>query len=191
MRHRSIILAVALAVTAVAPAAAAEPAKPSTATTQTTPAAMTPNLPKLHQPSANLWVSGQPSAEQFAEAQRAGVQRIINLRPASEDPSRDEAAELAALGLPYTVLPIASAADLTRANVEALDRLLAESAEQTTLLHCASGNRVGALMSLRAAWLQGADPEAALAVGRAHGLTAMEPVVRQLLTPIVESKHPL
>lgn len=190
MRRNSLVLAVALAFPA-AIAAAPEAAKPSPAPATITPAAMIPNLPKLHQPSAKLWVSGQPSAEQFAEAQRAGVQRIINLRPASEDPSRDEAAELAALSLPYTVLPIASAADLTRANVEALDRLLAESAEQTTLLHCASGNRVGAMMSLRAAWLQGADPEAALAVGRAHGLTAMEPVVRQLLTPMVESKHPL
>lgn len=189
MRNRSFMLAVVLACPALAAAnPIAEPSPPN-ATQASTP--MNLSLPKLHQPSPKLWVAGQPSAEQLAEAKQAGVQRIINLRPAAEDPSRDEAAEAAALGLPYALLPIASAADLTRANVEALDRLLAESNEQTTLLHCASGNRVGAMMSLRAAWLQGADPEAALAIGRAHGLTAMEPVVRQLLTPVIESKHPL
>jgi uncharacterized protein (TIGR01244 family) len=142
---------------------------------------MSLDLPKLQHPSASLWISGQPSAAQWSAVKAAGIRRVINLRPASEEPGRDEAAEVANAGLHYTVLPIAGAADLTRSQVEALDRLLAEAGEEPTLLHCASGNRVGALMGLRAAWLQGQTIEDALSIGRAHGLSALEPTVRQLL----------
>ncbi|MNN82154.1 hypothetical protein D3C81_1990580 [compost metagenome] len=45
------------------------------------------------------------------------------------------------------------------------------------LLHCASGNRVGALLALLA-HERGLDEEAAIAEGRAAGLGSLEPTVR-------------
>src|SRR5690606_38327465 len=53
--------------------------------------------------------------------------------------------------------------------------------EGPALVHCASGNRVGALAALRAAWLQGADEEAAIAEGRRWGLRSLETEVRSSL----------
>jgi hypothetical protein len=44
------------------------------------------------------------------------------------------------------------------------------------LLHCGSGNRVGALLALRESQ-DGADDESALEYGRSAGLTKLEPVV--------------
>ena len=49
------------------------------------------------------------------------------------------------------------------------------------LVHCGSGNRVGALFALRAAWLQGVAPAQAVALGRAAGMTALEPAIRGIL----------
>ena len=65
--------------------------------------------------------------------------------------------------------------------MQTLDRLLAQAEGERTLLHCASGNRVGALMALRAAWLHGASDEEALAIGRAHGLASLRGQVEMLL----------
>ena len=49
------------------------------------------------------------------------------------------------------------------------------------LVHCASGNRVGALIAIGAAKAGGMAPEAALELGKAAGLTSAEPRVRELL----------
>ena len=48
------------------------------------------------------------------------------------------------------------------------------------LVHCASGNRVGALIALSAAD-EGVPVEEALARGRAAGMTSTEARVRELL----------
>ena len=51
----------------------------------------------------------------------------------------------------------------------------------TTLVHCASGNRVGALIALQHG-LESGDVDAAIAEGKRWGLTRLEPVVRNALT---------
>lgn len=139
-------------------------------------------LLKLSHPTASHWASGQPTPEQLPQIKAAGISHLINLRPAAEDLNFDEAPAATALGLNYHALPISGPADLTLANAQALDALLAEVGDAPTLIHCASSNRVGALMSLRAAWLQGHSADEALAIGRAYGLTAMEPLVQKLLS---------
>ena len=57
------------------------------------------------------------------------------------------------------------------------------------LLHCGSGNRIGALLALRAVWLEGKDPAAALDYGKAAGLTGLEPAVKSMLG-LAESAPP-
>ena len=140
-----------------------------------------PGLPNLMNPATGYVSGGQPDPTQLEAAAGAGVRRVINLRPPSEDAGYDEPAKAAALGLDYEVLAIAGAQDLSRANAERLDALLSAGGEKPTLIHCASGNRVGALMALRAAWLQGKSTEESLEIGRRWGLTKMEGAVRQIL----------
>src|SRR3546814_1034559 len=68
--------------------------------------------------------------------------------------------------------------DLTRENVLAFDALLRD-AERPVLVHCASGNRVGAMAALRAAWVEGRSAEEAIAMGRDWGLKGLEEEVRR------------
>lgn len=139
-----------------------------------------PQLPQAGQPFPDVATGGQPSPAHLRDAQARGFRRIVNLRPHSEPIGYDEAALAAELGLDYVNIPIAGPGDLTSDNARALDVAL-QGAGGPVLVHCASSNRVGALLALRAQQLQGQSVEDALAVGRAGGLKAMEPLVRQLL----------
>lgn len=140
-----------------------------------------PRLSTFAKPEAGALSGGQPDVEQLRAAAAAGIRRVINLRPASEDAGYDEAATADALQLDYQQLPIAGPQDLNADNVRKLDALLTAGAGTPTLIHCASGNRVGALMALRAAWIQGKSTAEALEIGRRWGLTKMEAAVSQLL----------
>ena len=139
------------------------------------------NMAGFSRPEDNCLCGGQPDQEQLKQAARDGLSRVINLRPPSEDHGFDEAAHAEQCGLAYHCLPIAGPDDLTLENVQRLHDLLELAGEEHTLLHCASGNRVGALMALRAAWLHDMSAEQALEVGRRWGLTKMEPTVAALL----------
>jgi uncharacterized protein (TIGR01244 family) len=126
-------------------------------------------------------VSAQPSAEALVKLPASGVRTVINLRPASEVPELDEKSVVEKAGMKYLSLPIAGAAGLTRENVTAFDRLMADAGEGKVLMHCASGNRVGAMMALRARWIQGKSAEEALVIGKSSGLKGLEGDVRGLL----------
>jgi uncharacterized protein (TIGR01244 family) len=130
---------------------------------------------------ARIHVSGQPSGEVLAKLGAAGVRTVIDLRPDQETPAIDERAIVEKSGVRYRSLPIAGRADLTRENVATFDRMLNESQPGTVLMHCSSGNRVGAMMALRAHWVQGKNADEALAIGKAAGLTGLAGDVQQLL----------
>lgn len=140
-----------------------------------------PGIPNLMNPESGYISGGQPGPEQLQAAADAGVGNIINLRPVTEDAGYDEPAKARELGLTYTVLGIAGPQDLTPENARKLDELLGQHGDTTTLVHCASGNRVGALMALRAAWVHDKPKAEALAIGREWGMTNAERTVDQLL----------
>ena len=72
------------------------------------------------------------------------------------------------------------AGDLSLENARALKQLL-DNAGHPVLVHCASGNRVGALLALAAADSGEMAADAAIEFGRAAGLTGAEPRVREVL----------
>ncbi|QCO68726.1 hypothetical protein E5843_05390 [Luteimonas yindakuii] len=136
-----------------------------------------PVLERFATPVDGIHSGGRVSADDLPALRAAGIRHVINLAPAAETPGFDEAAAVRAAGMRYDSLPIAGAADLDREAVVAFDLLL-QAADGLTLVHCASGNRVGALAALRAAWLHGADEEAAVEEGRRWGLRGLEGEVR-------------
>ena len=124
------------------------------------------------------YAGGQPSAEQLGDLARDGVRTIINLRGPQERADYDEAAEASRLGLRYVSMPITGATDLDRERVREFGRVLDQARrEGGVLIHCASANRVGAMVALDEALNRGRPLGEALERGRAAGLTALEPAV--------------
>lgn len=134
-------------------------------------------------PDANTVVTGKLSPEKIAKIAEAGIEHIINLQPDSEL-SFDEKSAVEAAGIHYTHLPISGADDLKQVNLLEFDKALRAHHGKKTLLHCGSGNRVGACMALRAGWLRGRKMDTAMERGKQHGLTGLEEEVRmRLLVP--------
>ncbi|MDP2226266.1 MAG: sulfur transferase domain-containing protein [Moraxellaceae bacterium] len=144
------------------------------------------DIPNVCTPGSGLCTGGRPRPEHLASAARQGVKMVVNLCPPAEAADYDEAAVVAGLGMRYVNIPVAGPADLTLPNVKALAHAL-EAGQQgagdrpAVLLHCASGNRAGAMLALKAAWVDGKPAAEALAIGRAAGLTALDGVVSHLL----------
>lgn len=134
----------------------------------------------LRQPRPDLISAGQPSAQQLRDAAANGITTVIDLRRADEDRGYDEAALAEQLGLRYVHLPIAGPSDITEANARTLDRLLKQDGGKT-LLHCASANRAGALLSVIEARVNGVAVDDALKLGRDAGMTSLEPAARAAL----------
>ncbi|WP_454832720.1 fused DSP-PTPase phosphatase/NAD kinase-like protein [Pseudoxanthomonas wuyuanensis] len=137
---------------------------------------------ELRQPRPGLITGGPPTPEQLDQLVADGVHTVIDLRPAGEGDAARQEAQINARGLRFHRLPIAGADDLTAANAATLKRLLDESGDGV-LLHCASGNRVGALLALMAVQQEQANPEQAMQLGKAAGMKSLEPVMAQRLLP--------
>ncbi|MDZ7779124.1 MAG: hypothetical protein U5R14_04185 [Gemmatimonadota bacterium] len=133
------------------------------------------------EPVSGLITVAQPSRDQVEELLDLGYDRFISLQLTEEPGTGWEEAAIPAAGGHFARIPVAGPDDLTRENVDALDALLAARGEEETVLYCASSNRVGALLALRAFWLQGADPEEAMSLGRRAGMRALEPAVREIM----------
>lgn len=137
---------------------------------------------EFSQPRPGLHTGGQPTQEQLQALAKQGVTTVVDLRGDDEDRGFDEAATAKALGLRYERLPINGAEDLTSANARQLKQLLDAGGDQV-LLHCASGNRVGALLAIMAREQEGASREQALELGKQAGMKSLTPKVEEKLAP--------
>ncbi|MDI1303211.1 MAG: protein tyrosine phosphatase family protein [bacterium] len=140
------------------------------------------DIPNACTPGSGLCTGGRPRPEHLQAAARRGVRTVINLCPPAEAVDYDEAALVTKLGMHYVNIPVAGPADLTLENARLLAAAMAEAGPgHPVLLHCASGNRAGALLALKAHSIDLLPPAEALELGRRAGLTALEPFVRQLI----------
>lgn len=134
-------------------------------------------------PDANTVVAGELSPQMIEQIAQAGIEHIINLQ-AETELSFDEKSVVEAAGMSYTHLPISGAEDLKQVNLLEFDKALRTHHGKKTLLHCGSGNRVGACIALRAGWLRGRKMDTAIERGKEHGLNELEEEVRmRLLVP--------
>lgn len=132
-------------------------------------------------PMPGLITAGQPTQAQLDALRGAGVQRFVSFRPTSEDGAGWEEAHAMDAGYDFDRIPIAGAGSLSRENVEAFASILQEAGEDPMVVYCASSNRVGAMLALKAHWIDGVAPEEALALGRSSGLASLEGSVRELM----------
>ncbi len=136
-------------------------------------------LDKKVSPVAGITAAGQPNREAFAVFAASGYTTVIDIRGASENRGLDEESTVAELGMQYIAFPITSAEQISFESAAKLDELIA-NAEGPVLVHCASSNRVGALLALRAS-LAGATDDDALAHGIAGGMTSLAGPVQDIL----------
>lgn len=132
------------------------------------------DVSNIHHPNEQHFTAGQPSATQLDAFHQLGVRHLVDLRPPEEAPELNGAAQTSRAGLAYYHIPIAGGDDLTRDHVAVLDTILERIDGEKTVLHCASSNRVGAMMALHAAWHKGMSHEEALQLGRDYGMTSLE-----------------
>lgn len=130
-------------------------------------------------PSERLIVGGQPSEHDFEVLAAAGIKQVVNLRPNTESISFDEAAVAEKWGMQYHVIAVTTTESCTKEKAKQLKAILEKG--EPTLVHCASGNRVGALIALKAYWLDNCTPEEALNMGLETGLTKFTEEIKQAL----------
>ena len=163
-----------LAMAACAHAPAEKAARPAT----DAPVAAT--SVELRQPRPGLYTAGQPAQGDWQAIAARGVTTVVNLRTPKEMEGRDEAVEVQAAGMRYVSIPVAGADGITEANARLLRDALG-AADGPVLVHCASGNRVGGLLTVMAARDESVPVAQALDLGRAAGMTSTEARVRQVL----------
>jgi uncharacterized protein (TIGR01244 family) len=139
------------------------------------------DLSNVRHPQENRIVSGAIDAADIGRLRAAGVRHLINLRTREESAGLDEAPIAGGLGIDYHWIPIQGAQSLTLENASKLDAALAEAGDELTLVHCGSGNRVGALIAVREAWMRHRPIEEAIVEGKRWGLTTLEDSVRSAL----------
>ncbi|MCG8381128.1 MAG: tyrosine-protein phosphatase [Gammaproteobacteria bacterium] len=135
----------------------------------------------LRQQSATHFSGGQPSQAQLKTLSEAGVKHIVNLRM-PEELKWNERQWVQSLGMQYHTLPIAGVDSITAANATALADLLAKMGDEPVLIHCASSNRLGALIAMDEAINKDQSLEQAIITGKRWGMTRLEPIVRAKLS---------
>ena len=185
MKNRNLHLALLMTLFAFL-ACADDPSPPAEAVMASVPDTLLSVVAEMgvrnaRMPMDRLVTSGQPMPEQLLSLQSAGIEHFVSLRPTTEDGAGWEEELMAGEGVQFDRLPISGSGSLTRDNVQAFAAILEEVGEKTAMLYCASSNRVGAMLALKAHWVDGESPEEALELGLAAGLTSLERSVRDLL----------
>ena len=93
---------------------------------------------------------GQVDVEQFPGMAADGYSLVINLRSEAEPFPENEGELAQAAGMHYLHIPLGGG-DLVRSHATLLAAALEAHGDGNVLIHCASGNRVGALWGLHVA----------------------------------------
>lgn len=134
-----------------------------------------------------ILTGGQPTIADLELLKEEQFSTIINLRTPTERINFDEAKAVDELGMEYVSIPISNSGDLTLENIMKLNNSL-NGAEGNVLIHCASGNRVGAILALRAYHVDGYSVENALALGSAAGMTKLHGAIKSILETMDNEK---
>jgi uncharacterized protein (TIGR01244 family) len=124
-----------------------------------------------------VFLAGQPTPEGFAEAQKAGMRTVVNLRAANEL-NWDEKATVVELGMQYVHVPVASADALTDDVFQQMRQLLKDKTKRPMLVHCFSAGRVGATWLAHRVLDDGLTVEAAVAEAKTIGLKKEEYIAK-------------
>jgi uncharacterized protein (TIGR01244 family) len=124
-------------------------------------------------------VGGQPTEADLTALAKNGIKTVINLRGVGEFSKFAEKAKVEALGMNYIAIPIDGADGINKENLTLFSAAIKNKSK--TFVHCASGNRVGAMFALDAYYNDHANVEEAVVIGKKAGLTRLENKVRKVM----------
>lgn len=103
-----------------------------------------PYFPNAFEPLEGVLTGGQLTEENVQRLAEAGYGTIVDLRLPHEPRGFDERAAVEAVGMEYLELPVGGM--IRDETFDRLRALLQESERHPLVVHCASGNRVGAAL---------------------------------------------
>ncbi len=144
-------------------------------------------IPNARVTKTGLLVGGQPSPEQLKAIQEAGYRMVVTLRPESERGDEGEQASVERMGMKFVVIPVPGAAGLTEENARALAKTLDEEDVLPAVVHCSTGQRVSALLGLKAFVVDRMSAAAAIDLAKSLGLTKLEAALRARIAEICKA----
>lgn len=96
-------------------------------------------------PLPDVAAAGQPGAGAWQALAQSGVRTVVDLRAPHEPRGQDEPTAVRAAGLDYVAIPV-TAQTLRDDDFDAVRALVRDPARRPIVVHCASSNRVGALL---------------------------------------------
>ncbi len=122
---------------------------------------------------------GQPNQSEVDAFIEDGVTLVVDLRGPNENRGYDEQTYLNSINTAYYSLPVIDEGDINFDNARLLQTLI-NDADGKVLVHCGSGNRVGALMSLIGN-LEGMDKQEAIEFGIQNRLGGLINTVNEII----------
>lgn len=137
------------------------------------------------------FLKGQPSGDELGSFKSRGNTCVVSFRPPSETPEFDAAAATSSAGMVFTNLPYAKPEELTDNLLDQARETLrdADRSKQSFVLHCRSGNRVGAAWIAYRTLDEGKPLEQAVSEAKLLGLRnqALETRVREYVASRVKT----
>lgn len=102
-------------------------------------------IPYAACPLEGIATAGQPSGAAWSELAGAGYRTVVDLRAAEEPRDHDEPALVRGAGLDYVSIPV-SQPTLRDATFDTFRDVMRDPERRPIFVHCATSNRVGALL---------------------------------------------
>ena len=140
------------------------------------------NLPNRQVPFDSVLTGGQPTFDQIKQAAETGFKTVINLRADNElPPPEQEKIWVEGSGMKYIHIPIVVAEGFAPQNAKLFADVLSKPEHYPLIVHCKSGERVGAMFALKAFHIDEKEIEEALLIGERAGLIKLTPTVKKIL----------
>lgn len=144
-------------------------------------------IPNARVTKTGLLIGGQPTPEHLKAIHEAGYRMIVTLRTDGEQGDEGEQAAVERLGLKYVSIPVDGAEGLTEDNARALDQALSGVDVLPAVVHCSTGQRVSALLGLKAFVVDRMSAAAAIDLAKSLGMKKFEAALRERIAEICES----
>ena len=125
-------------------------------------------LPNLMEAKNQIYTAGQPGEEGFSQMMKMGIKTVINVLPEGERLS-GEPQTAAHYKITYLALPL-DIENFNRRTVERFAEMLYAHPERPILIHCSTGNHVGALWFAYLVLMENVPLGIALKEGRRIGM---------------------